>query len=129
MVKKSPQDWLYGYKETCEYVIENGTNHDVYFTNFYGQAYIYYLFYSKYPPQDYQSQANLTLNGVDTGVVSKIDNINFETPNFSHLQLQSRPILAVFSYDDAIRQGIDLNLLTPLSPINNTSTFYGYKNP
>ncbi|MDD3999137.1 MAG: phospholipid carrier-dependent glycosyltransferase [Candidatus Shapirobacteria bacterium] len=129
MVKKSPQDWLYGYKEACEYVIENGANHDVYFTNFYGQAYIYYLFYSQYPPKNYQAQANLTIDGVDTGVVSKIDNINFETPNFSHLQLQSRPILAVFSYDDAIRQGIDLKLLTPLSPINNTSTFYGYKNP
>jgi 4-amino-4-deoxy-L-arabinose transferase-like glycosyltransferase len=129
MVKKSPQDWLYGYQQACEYVIENGDNRDVYFTNFYGQAYIYYLFYSQYPPENYQSQANLIINGVDTGVVSKIDNINFETPNFSHLQLQSQPVLAVFSYDDAIRQGIDLNLLTPLSPINNTSTFYGYKNP
>ncbi|HOY61072.1 MAG TPA: phospholipid carrier-dependent glycosyltransferase [Candidatus Woesebacteria bacterium] len=129
MVKKSPQDWLYGYREAVNYVIKNGKNRSIYFTNFYGQAYIYYLFYSQYPPRNYQSQANLTLSGVDTGVVSKIDNINFETPNFSNLQLQSKPILAIFSYDDAIRQGIDLNLLTPLSPINNISTFYGYKNP
>ena len=129
MIKKSPQDWLYGYKEAVEYVLANQKNHEIYFTNFYGQAYIYYLFYSQYPPQNYQEQANLTLNGVDTGVVSKIDNINFETPNFSHIQLLSSNTLAVFSYDDAIRQGIDLKLLTPLSPINNTSTFYGYKNP
>lgn len=129
MVKKSPQDWLYGYQAAVNYVIKNGENRSIYFTNFYGQAYIYYLFYSEYPPEKYQSQANLTLNGVDTGVVSKIDTIKFETPNFSHLLLQSKPVLAVFSYDDAIRQGIDLNLLTPLSPINNTSTFYGYKNP
>jgi len=129
MVKKSPQDWLYGYKEACEYVIENGANHEVYFTNFYGQAYIYYLFYSQYPPKNYQAQANLTIDGVDTGVVSKIDNLKFETPNFSHIQLLSSNTLAVFSYDDAIRQGIDLKLLTPLSSINNSSTFYGYKNP
>ena len=128
-VKKSPQDWLYGYQEAINYVIKNGENRSIYFTNFYGQAYIYYLFYSQYPPEKYQLQANLIINGVDTGVVSKIDTIKFETPNFSYLLLQSKPVLAVFSYDDAIRQGIDLNLLTPLSPINNTSTFYGYKNP
>jgi len=129
MVKKSPQDWLYGYKEAVDYVIKNGAGHEVYFTNFYGQAYIYYLFYSQYPPEKYQLQANLKVEGVDTGVVSKIDNINFETPNYSYLQLQSRPTLAIFSYDDAIRQGIDLKKLTPLSPINNISTFYAYKNP
>lgn len=129
MVKKSPQEWLFGYQQAIDYVIENGQNRVVYFTPFYGQPYIYYLFYNQYSPQKYQAQANLNTSGVDTGTVSKIDNINFETPVFSNLQLQSNHVLAVFSYDDAVRQGIDLKKLTPLSSINNTSTFYGYKNP
>jgi len=129
MVKKSPQDWLYGYQQAINYVAQNGTNRAVYFTPFYGQPYIYYLFYTQYRPENYQSQANLTNTTVDVGTVSKLDNLSFETPNFNHLKIQSRPVLAVFSYDDAVRQGIDLKLLTPLSPINNTSTFYGYKNP
>lgn len=129
LIKKNPQDLLFGYQQAMDYVIKNADNRSVYFTPFYGQAYIYYLFYSKYDPHSYQSKANLQSSSVDTGVVTKLDNINFETPNFNYLQLQSKPILAVFSYDDAVRQGIDLKLLTPLSPINNSSTFYGYKNP
>ena len=129
MVKKSPQDWLYGYQSAMDYALKYGENRAVYFTPFYGQPYIYYLFNTAYNPAKYQSQANLVTSGLDTGIVKNIDNFTFETPNFSYLLLQSKPILAVFSYDDALRQGIDLNLLTPLSPINNTSTFYGYKNP
>lgn len=129
MVKKSPQAWLYGYQEAFNYVIKNGQNHDIYFTPFYGQPYIYYLFYTKYPPQKYQSQANLISNSVDTGSVLKIDNITFDTPDIKFMQQQSRPVLAVYPYDEIVRQAADLSKLTPLSPINNTSTFYGYKNP
>lgn len=129
MVKKSPQDWLYGYQSAMDYAIKYSENRAVYFTPFYGQPYIYYLFNTTYNPAKYQSQASLVTSGLDTGIVKNIDNFIFETPNFNSLLLQSRPTLAVFSYDDAVRQGIDLNMLTPLSPINNTSTFYGYKNP
>ncbi len=128
MVKKSPQDWLYGYQSAINFVIQNPTSEDIYFTNFYGQAYIYYLFQSQYSPQKYQLQSNLVSTSVDTGVVPKIDNIKFETPNYNYLINQEKPVLAVFSYDDAVRQGIDLNKLIPLSPINQFSTFYGYKN-
>ena len=129
MVKKSPQDWLYGYQQAMEYMIKNSPNHLTYFTPFYGQPYIYYLFFTQYSPQKYQQQANLITNSVDTGLVNKIDDIKFETPNFNYLQLQSRPVLGIFSYDDAVRQGVDLKKLIPLSPINNVSTFYAYQNP
>ena len=129
MVKKSPQDWLYGYQQAMEYMIKNSPNHLTYFTPFYGQPYIYYLFFTQYSPQKYQQQANLVTTSVDTGTINKIDDLKFETPNFNYLQLQSRPVLGIFSYDDAVRQGIDLKKLIPLSPINNTSTFYAYQNP
>lgn len=129
MVKKSPMDWLYGYQQAIDYTLKNSDKRLTYFTPFYGQPYIYYLFYSHYSPQKYQTQANLISTSVDTGLVNKIDDLKFETPNFQYLQLQSRPTLAIFSYDDAIRQGVDLKKLIPLSPINNISTFYAYQNP
>jgi hypothetical protein len=129
MLKKKPQDWNYGYQSAVEYVTKYGQNKIVYFTPFYSQPYIYYLFYNQYEPQKYQAQANLINNGHDIGSVEKIDNIIFETPNFNYLKTLKQPTLAIFSYDDAVRQGIDLNKLTPLSPINNISTFYAYKNP
>lgn len=129
MVKKSPADWLYGYRQAIQYVIDNSQNHTVYFTPFYGQPYIYYLFYNQYPPQKYQQQANLVSNSVDTGTIQKIDNIIFDTPDIRFTQQQKYPLIAVYPYDEIVRQAADLTKLTPISPINNLSTFYGYKNP
>ena len=126
MVKVKPDDWLYGYQEAAQYVIDHQQNNTVYFSNFYGQPYIYYLFYSQYPPQKYQSQANLQLSGLDTGKVAQIDNIHFEAADFASSRKKSR-MLMIYTYDDAISQGIDLKLLTPLSPINGRSTFYAYQ--
>jgi 4-amino-4-deoxy-L-arabinose transferase-like glycosyltransferase len=126
MVKLKPDHWLYGYQPAMIYAINHSQNNAVYFSNFYGQPYIYYLFLSKYDPIKYQSQANLITNGLDTGKITKIDNFIFETPDFA--SFKSKPnYLLIFSYDDALRQGIDLKLLTPLSPINGHSSFYAYQ--
>lgn len=126
-VKNKPQEHLYGYQQAVSYLLEN-QNHqkDIYFTDFYGQPYIFYLFYSHYDPAKYQSQANLVTNGLDTGKIEKIDNIHFEAANFNSIKNKPNQLI-ILSYDDAVRQGIDLNLLTPISPINNVSTFYGYR--
>lgn len=126
LTKITPSHLLYGYREAAQYVIDHGKDKQVTFTDFYGQPYIYYLFYSKYPPKNYQSQANLSVSGQDTGKILKIDNIKFEVPSFSYQKTQPGQVL-ILSYDDAVRQGIDLKTLTPLSPVNNTSTFYAYE--
>jgi hypothetical protein len=127
LVKFKPAEHLFGYQQSTQYLLDNSKNKtDIYFSDFYGQPYIYYLFYSKYDPSTYQKQAKLLVNGLDTGKVTQIDNIHFESPNFASLKNKSNQLM-IFSYDDAVRQGVDLKLLTPLSPINNTSTFYGYQ--
>jgi hypothetical protein len=104
---------------------------NIIFTNFYGQPYIYYLFYSKYSPSKYQSQAFLTENiSGDTGQINQIDNIRFDSPNFNSIK-ETPNTLAIFSYDEILRQGIDqtpdFSEFIPLSPINNISTFYAYQ--
>lgn len=126
-VKTKPSEHLYGYEQAVNYLSVNASDKsDIYFSDFYGQPYIFYLFFNRYDPTKYQTQANLIVNGLDTGKVTQIDNIHFETPNFNGLKNKPKQLM-IFSFDDAIRQGIDLSLLTPLSPINNTSTFYGYQ--
>ncbi|MFA4827226.1 MAG: hypothetical protein WC596_03195 [Candidatus Shapirobacteria bacterium] len=126
-VKNKPPEHLYGYQQATNYLLANSKDKtDIYFSDFYGQPYIFYLFFSQYDPAKYQSQANLVVNGLDTGKVTQIDNIHFESPNFNGAKLKPHQLM-IFSYDDAIRQGIDLSLLTPLSPVNNTTTFYGYQ--
>jgi len=127
LYKVKPKENLYGYSEASQYLISNYSDKkDIYFTDFYGQPYIYYLFYSKYDPATFQKQANLITTSFDTGKITKIDNIHFETPDFNSLKTKPQQLL-IFSHDDVLRQGIDLNLLTPISPVNTFSTFYGYQ--
>lgn len=126
MIKVKPQDWLYGYQEAFSYALTHSQNKQVYFTDFYGQPYIYYLFYSKYDPGKYQSQANLISTGIDVGKINQIDNFRFEAANFSTFRNDPKTLM-IFSYDDVVRQAVDLKILKPLSPINSTSTFYTYE--
>lgn len=75
--KEYSADWLYGYKQVMQQNMDFSKYDKVIFSDKYGQPYIYYLFYSKYPPAKYQAQANLDQNSTDVGTVRKIDNIEF----------------------------------------------------
>jgi len=128
MIKKSPHHWLYGYQQASQYLVQNQSRYkNIYFTNFYGQPYIYYLFYSQYPPAKYQTQARLSENqSGDTGTVDRIDNIRFtSTPTPLSLPPNS---LAIYSHDELLRLNLNPQRFLPLSPINNISTFYAYHN-
>jgi len=133
MIKKSPDDFLYGYQQSIEYLIKNQNKYSqIIMSDFYGQAYIYYLFYSKYPPIKYQQQAKLIENSSgDTGKVEQIDNIKFTTPDYNLIKTQSNT-LAIFNYNEIYRQNIDKSIdsknFLPLSSVNNISTFYAYQN-
>ena len=70
--------WLYGYREVVNEVVSlKDIYHKVVISDTYGQPYIYYLFYSKYPPDKFQKQASLEQRTVDVGTVRNIDNIEF----------------------------------------------------
>ncbi|MFA6185070.1 MAG: phospholipid carrier-dependent glycosyltransferase [Candidatus Shapirobacteria bacterium] len=133
MIKKSPDDFLYGYQQSMEYLVKNQNKfQNIIMSDYYGQAYIFYLFYSKYPPQSYQQQAKLIENlSGDTGKIEQIDNIKFTTPDYNSIKNQPNT-LAIFNYNEIYRQFIDKSNnfkdFLPLSPINNISTFYAYQN-
>ena len=69
--------WLYGYSQVIKVLESNNQYKNIVFTDTYGQPYIYYLFYTKYPPEKFQKQASLDQSTVDVGTVRKIDNIEF----------------------------------------------------
>ena len=77
MIKKSPDEWLYGYQQSIKYLIDNQSKFkNIVMSDYYGQAYIFYLFYSNYSPVKYQQQAKITESSSgDTGKIEKIDNI------------------------------------------------------
>ena len=76
---KNSAGWNYGTAAIAKIVEEGKENHQkVVVTQEYGQPYIFYLFYTQYPPKDYQAQAYLKENPWgDVGLVEKIDNIEF----------------------------------------------------
>jgi hypothetical protein len=122
MVKTNPSHFLYGYKEITKYLIENKDKYqNVYMTNYYKQPYIYYLFYSKYPPALYQKYSHLDSKSLDIGNIEKIDKIIFETPNLA--EIKEKPnTLAIFSYNEIMNQ-----LLDPTS-FKQIGNFYIYEN-
>lgn len=133
-IKKSPQDYLYGYEQAINYINQNKDKYkQVLLTNYYGQPYIFYLFFTKYSPKIYQQQAKLVENNtVDVGDVKQIDNIRFKPISLQE-DVEGKPdILAIFSYSEVLEQILNekksLSKFIPLSPINNISTFYAYKN-
>lgn len=77
MPKQYSSDWLYGYKQVFEKNLDFSKYDKVIFSDKYGQPYIYYLLYTKYPPQKFHSQAVLEQKTVDVGTIRKIDNIEF----------------------------------------------------
>lgn len=83
MPKEFAADWLYGYKEAISQIPKDLSKYQkVIFTDKYGQPYIYYLFYTKYPPEKFQQQAVLEKTTVDVGTVRHIDNIEFRQVNW-----------------------------------------------
>lgn len=118
MTQIKPEQSLVGYKQAIEYVQNNKQNRQVIITNFYGQAYIYYLFYTKK-----LTLVNLTNNGVDTGMVEKIDDVLFKTPDIRQIKNSNTKTIAILAYDEIIRQGYQINDFVKISPI-----FYVYQN-
>ncbi len=83
---RSPQKysfaWNTGFDSLVPYVESQKANYEqVYITDKYDQPYILYLFFSQYPPKDFQVQSQLTPpDKFGFSTISKIDNIFFSIP-------------------------------------------------
>lgn len=131
MVKLHPKQWLYGYRQATQFVNDNQEAFDqVIMTDFYGQPYIYYLFYSQYPPKKFQDQAELiTGNQADVGRIKQIDNVTFEPINWQVDSVKENTLI-ILSQDEVLRNELDkkpiMRELKPIGRINNQSMFYGF---
>lgn len=80
--------WSGGYKSlfksqfVMDGISDNNKYEQVYITDSYGQPYIYYLFYSQYSPDKYQSEMRVKSNTN----LKEIDNITFGPIDWSKFQ-------------------------------------------
>lgn len=102
-----------GYREVVQFVKPISSQYQkIIFTQYYGQPYIYWLFYTQYDPVKYQQRALLTQTSQDVGSVEKIDNLSFR--NFHWLSDIEIGDLYI---------GDDLSLLTDrVKQVNNAKT-------
>jgi len=135
MVKKSPKEWLYGYKEAVGCILENQADFKrVILTDFYGQPYIYYLFYSRYPPEEYQGRIKRLLESKvgDVSRVETLDKISFRPVSWGS-DRDTENALIILPHDEFLRGGLDqkpeaLSRIRPLGVIDGQSMFYVLEN-
>ncbi len=80
LAKHDSKYWDYGYKQIVEAVTPVQKNYkEIKVQQSFAQPYIYFLFYQKYDPRNYQRQARFTESEFkgDVGYVTKLDNISF----------------------------------------------------
>lgn len=76
--QKYDMDWQYGYKQAVQYVATIKDNYQkINVTGFYGRAYIYFLFYNKYPPETYWANRNAYRDRFGFWTVNSFDVYNF----------------------------------------------------
>jgi hypothetical protein len=88
MSKVYPYSSQYGLKELVTYVSQNQSKYtDIFVTNRYDQPYILFLFYMKYPPQEFQFHHTLTVpDQFGYSTVADFDKYHFGSIDFDSMK-------------------------------------------
>jgi len=120
--KRFPFAWQYKFDELVPFV-ESQKNEfkNIYITNKYDQPYILFLFFSKYPPTQIQSQIKLTTpDQYGFSTVIQYDNYHFGTIDWSQIPNDS----LVIASDETITNG---ELIKTINFSNNQPAFKIYQ--
>jgi hypothetical protein len=126
------QDFQYGHKQLVEALkpsIEKGQ--PIVISQSYAQPYIFFLFHLQYPPQKYQTQAQLSASPTssqgDVGFVEKLDNVTFRSINWSVDQYEKGTIFAADPvttiHPELSSDPSRFNLISEINYLNGTPAF------
>lgn len=116
--------WEYGYKQIVEVITPIQNNYEnIYVQQSYSQPYIYFLFYQKYDPKQYQKQSNLVKgeSEFDVGKVEKIDNIHFSSLNWQTERGKTKSLFAADTIRIPIEDSSDEKYFNVISEIQDPS--------
>jgi len=87
-------DWQYGHKQAVNFAWENKDKYDkIYFSRDYGEPYIFFLFYTQYPPAKYQQLPKIRAKRYNWVWVDQFDKFyfpDFTDPGDSVLEIYER---------------------------------------
>lgn len=122
------QSWYYGYKQVVNFVTPVQDNYSqVVVAQSFDQPYIFFLFYQKYDPAKWWSQAKLVENSQgDAGFIEKLDNIHFRPLSWSgdKYLLNTLIIGAPFNYEPSTLTDPLSNLIQTITYPNGNPAFY-----
>ncbi len=95
---KYSNDWQYGYQEAITKAEKMQGNFDtVAFTDTYGRAYVYYLYYANIPVQTYWREGNPTADAFGLYSVTKVGDWQFRGGNIEQANDKGKKMLYVAS--------------------------------
>jgi hypothetical protein len=129
MPKLNSQFWEYGYKQAVEEVLPIKSNYKtIIFQQSYSQPYIYFLFFGKYDPHEYQMMSNshfVESKYGDVGQVESIDNISFTGIDWQVLR-GARGTLVIGDSERIpagdSREGTEFHVISEIPYLNGKST-------
>jgi len=77
--KEYSSQWQFGYREAMTYVNQNKDKYDeIHITEALGRPYIYFLFYSNYPPNEFRKRSTVYKDAAGFTHVSRVGKISFK---------------------------------------------------
>lgn len=114
------QDWQYGYKQTIIEVEKIKNNYDkIVFSDAYGRAYIYTLWYGKYPPQHYWETRKVTKDIFGFYNVQSLGKYVFQKPN-TYVPSDNEKVLYV---GPQVELPSGVRIIDQVNFLDNTSAF------
>ncbi len=119
-------EWIYGMKQSVEYIQKHQEYEKVYITDNRAQPYIFYLFYLKYPQPEFMKERVLnTSNSKSYNLVTSFGKYHFGDWD----PIESEPIFGVLyivspSQYDGLRHKSKFNLQKPIKNPDGTVAFY-----
>lgn len=120
--------WSYGYKQIVETITPIQNNYkEIKVQQSFAQPYIYFLFYQKYDPVEYQKQAKLVESEYkgDVGYIEKLDNILFSAIDWPQNRKENGTLVvadAIRIPDEELQKGF-VNLIKEISYLNGDTAF------
>lgn len=107
--KEYPAAWEYGFKELVAFTESQKTKYEkILVTDKYDQPYILFLFYSKYPPQLFQGQHQLTVRDrFNFSTVRDYDKYHFESTPWEKVR-DNHSSLIVAAPEDIPDEGVNV---------------------
>lgn len=127
--KNDSKYWKYGYKQIVETVTPIQDDYEeIKVQQSYSQPYIYFLFYQKYDPVDYQNKARLIESEIgDVGQVERLDNICFCPIDWSVVRGDSGALIVgdpVKIPERDFKGSEDFDLIKEIKYLDGETAFY-----